>query len=134
VSGRGSGALAAEEGRRRAPAQVRRGQAKHREHEKEKEQVWRLRKSEEKIGKGLTVTKTRRSGGLLSTEILAALFGENKAATCDLIGVGAQRGSGRLFKGASRAEQGSRGRLRALPVRTRGGVRLGHEVEDTADR
>jgi len=73
VSGRGSGALATEEGGRRAPAQVRRGQAKHRGHEKEKEQVWRLRKSEEKIGKGLTVTKTRCNGGFLSAEILAAL-------------------------------------------------------------
>ena len=74
MSGRVPGALATKDGGRRASAQVRRGQAKHREHEKEKEQVWRLRKSEEKIGKGLTVTKTSRSGELLSAEILAAPF------------------------------------------------------------
>ena len=102
-----------------APAQVRRGQAKHREHEKEKEQVWRLRKSEEKIGKGLTVTKTRRYGGLLSEEILAALFSENKVAACAYIRIGAQRGSGRLFKAPSSCGSRHRGES-ARPVLTSG--------------
>jgi len=75
----------------------------------------------------------RRSGGLSSAGISVALFDENKAAACAWIGVGAQRGSGRLFKGASRAEQGARGRLRTWPVRTRGGVWLRHEVGERPD-
>jgi len=58
---------------------VRRGLGKHKEHEIAKGELRRLRKSRGKIGKSLTVTKTRRGGGLLSTEILATLFGENKA-------------------------------------------------------
>ena len=94
----------------------------------------RLRKRETKLGELLTEAKMRRSGRLASVGISAALFDENKVAACAWIGVGAQRGLGRLFKGASRAEHGARGRLRARPVRTRGGVRLGHEVEDAADQ
>jgi len=47
-----------------------------------KGELRRLRKSSEKIGKSLTVTKTRRSGGLLSGWISVMLFGQNKAVGC----------------------------------------------------
>ena len=121
-------------GRRRLCKIVWRGLGEHKEHENVNEGSRRLRKRETKLGELLTEAKMRRSGRLASVGISAALFDENKAAACVWIRVGAQRGSGRLFKGASRAEQGARGRLRARPVRTRGGVRLGHEVEDAADQ
>jgi hypothetical protein len=67
------------EGGRRFLQGVRRGLGNQKEHENAKGELLRLRKSSEKIGKSLAVTKTRRGGGLLSVEILAALFGENKA-------------------------------------------------------
>jgi len=44
--------------------------------------VRRLHKRETKLGKSLTVAITCHSGELLSAEILAALFSENKAAAC----------------------------------------------------
>ena len=74
MSGRVPGALATKDGGRRASAQVRRGQAKHREHEKEKEQVWRLRKSEEKVGKGLTGAETGCRGVSSLAQISAAFW------------------------------------------------------------
>jgi len=74
VSERGSGALTMEEGGRRAPAQVRRGQAKHIEHKMEKEQVWRLRESEEKVGKGLMGAETWCHGVLSLAQISAAFW------------------------------------------------------------
>ena len=92
-----------------------------------------LRKRETKLGESLMVAKTCHSGELLSTWIAAPFFGLNKAAACTWIGIGAQRGLGRLFKGASRAEQGVREGLRARPVRF-GGVWCGHEVEDGPNR
>jgi len=74
MSRRGSGALATEEGRRRAPTQVRRGQVKRREHEKDKERVWRLRKSEEKVGKGLTGAETGCRGVSSLAQISASFW------------------------------------------------------------
>ena len=72
------------DGKGRTPAlqKVRWRLATHRKHETTKEELRRLRKSSEKTGKLLTMTKTRCSGGLLSAEILAALFGEHKVAAC----------------------------------------------------
>jgi hypothetical protein len=42
-----------------------------------KEELRRLRKSNKKTGKLLTVTRMRCSGGLASARISSALFGEN---------------------------------------------------------
>ena len=58
---------------------------KHREHEIAKGELRRLRKSSGKIGKSLTVTNTRSSGGLASTRISSAVFGENKATVGSVI-------------------------------------------------
>ena len=104
----------------------------HRKHENKKGEFWRLCKIESKLGKLLMEAKMCRSGGLALAEILAVFFGENRAAACARIGIGAQRGSGRVFKGANRAEQGTRERLHVRPVGF-DGVLLGHEVGDGSD-
>jgi len=49
--------------------------AAHREHENVKGRLRRLRKREAKLGKSLTVAKMRRSGGLTSAWISAAICG-----------------------------------------------------------
>ena len=67
---------------------VRRGQAQHRRHEKEKEKAWGLRKADAKLGKELTWAKMRRSGGLLSGWISAMFFSARTYTTGSGVGVG----------------------------------------------
>ena len=63
----------------------------------------------------------RRSGGLLSAEILAALFGENKGTTGSGVGVGGSRqGRGCYLRGSRLVVQANRGNRVA-------GVRFGAE-------
>ena len=75
MSGSGSDVLATEEGGRRLCRDVRRGLGTRRKHKNANEMSRRLRKSEEKVGKSLTVAKTRHSGELLSAWIAAAKIG-----------------------------------------------------------
>ena len=60
MSGSGSDVLATEEGGRRLCRDVRRGLGTRRKHKNANEMSRRLRKSEEKVGKSLTVAKTRQ--------------------------------------------------------------------------
>ena len=111
---------ACDEGRRTAKrCKVRRGQAQHRRHEKEKEKAWGLRKADAKLGKELTWAKMRRSGGFLSGWISAMFFlGEN---LCDRLwgwSRGFRRGRGHYLRGSRLAGQASRGN-RAAGARSR---------------
>ena len=84
--GRDWGALAMKDGGRRSLREVRRGQTERRDHENARKKAWRTRKDDRKLGRELTEVKMRRSGRMLSAEILAALFGENYAAAGTGIG------------------------------------------------
>jgi len=80
--------LATEEGGRRLCKEVRRRLGKPRKQKNANETSQRLRKSEEKVGKSLTVTKTRCGGGLLSRWISAMFLSLARAAARSRVGLG----------------------------------------------
>ena len=113
--------------------EVRRGLATCRRHENVKRELWRLRKSSEKIGKLLTVTKRVAAAHWLRLGSRRCFSTKTTRRLVLGLGRGLRRSGGRYLKPPRRARQASHGD-RVWPVRNLHRVQLGYEVGDGSDR